>query len=91
MELVKPDIGLLFWMTTCFILLLILMRKYAWGPILGALREREESIQAALQQAEIDTLKNRVGYYQDAQALTLGETVMIEAGVRIPHGLSVTR
>ena len=52
MELVTPDIGLLFWMTTCFILLLVLMRKYAWGPILNALHQREEGIQVALQQAE---------------------------------------
>ena len=52
MELVKPDIGLLFWMTTCFILLLVLMKKYAWGPILKALSEREERIQTALDQAE---------------------------------------
>ncbi len=51
MELVKPDIGLLFWMTTCFILLLILMRKYAWAPILKALNERERGIQEALDQA----------------------------------------
>ncbi len=52
MDLVKPDIGLLFWMTTCFILLLVVMRKYAWGPILKALNEREQGIQAALQEAE---------------------------------------
>jgi len=52
MELVKPDIGLLFWMTTCFILLLVLMRKFAWGPILKALNERELGIQTALDQAE---------------------------------------
>ena len=52
MELVKPDIGLLFWMTTCFILLLLIMKKFAWGPILRALNEREEGIQSALDQAE---------------------------------------
>lgn len=52
MDLVKPDIGLLFWMTTCFILLLVLMRKFAWGPILKALDEREQGIQLALDQAE---------------------------------------
>ena len=52
MELVKPDIGLLFWMTTCFILLLVLMKKFAWGPILKALNEREQGIQMALDQAE---------------------------------------
>ena len=52
MELVKPDIGLLFWMTTCFIILLFLMKKYAWGPILAALHERERGIQDALNNAE---------------------------------------
>ena len=52
MELVQPDIGLLFWMTTCFILLLLLMKKFAWGPILKALNEREQGIQAALDEAE---------------------------------------
>ena len=52
MELVTPDIGLLFWMTTCFIILLILMKKFAWGPILQALNEREQGIQLALEQAE---------------------------------------
>tara|TARA_B100000530_G_C15927551_1_gene475570 strand:- start:450 stop:944 length:495 start_codon:yes stop_codon:yes gene_type:complete len=52
MELVKPDIGLLFWMTTCFILLLVIMKKFAWGPILKALKEREEGIQSALKEAE---------------------------------------
>ena len=52
MDLVKPDIGLLFWMTTCFVLLLVLMRKFAWGPILKALNEREQGIQLALDEAE---------------------------------------
>lgn len=50
--LIEPSIGLLFWMTTCFILLLVLMKKFAWGPILKALSERERGIQAALDQAE---------------------------------------
>ena len=52
MELVKPDIGLLFWMTICFFILLIIMRRFAWGPILSALNEREKGIQDALNSAE---------------------------------------
>ena len=52
MELVKPDIGLLFWMTICFVLLLILMKKYAWGPILKALNDRENGIRDALNEAQ---------------------------------------
>ena len=62
MELVKPDIGLLFWMTICFVFLLILMKKFAWKPILKALEERELGIQGALNEAqkardEISSLK----------------------------------
>jgi len=63
MELVKPDIGLLFWMTTCFLILLVVLRKFAWGPILNALNEREKGIQQALDEAsrareEINSLKD---------------------------------
>ncbi len=50
--LVKPDIGLLFWTTVTFLILLVLLRKFAWKPILGAVKAREESIDKALDQAE---------------------------------------
>lgn len=52
MELVKPEIGLVFWMFVTFIFVLILLRKFAWKPILGVLKEREESIQNALDSAK---------------------------------------
>jgi len=44
--------GLFFWQLTLFILLLILLKKFAWTPILNALNEREEGIQNALDEAE---------------------------------------
>ena len=52
MELVKPGIGLIFWMTITFGLLLFLLTKFAWKPILKALREREDSIENALNAAQ---------------------------------------
>jgi F-type H+-transporting ATPase subunit b len=52
MDLVTPDIGLLFWMLVSFTIVLILLRKYAWNPILKGLKDREESIDNALKQAE---------------------------------------
>ncbi|MCD6202300.1 MAG: F0F1 ATP synthase subunit B [Bacteroidales bacterium] len=52
MELVTPDVGLLFWMLVSFTLLLIILKKFAWKPILNSLREREESISEALSTAE---------------------------------------
>jgi F-type H+-transporting ATPase subunit b len=52
MELVKPDFGLVFWMTVSFLIVLFLMRKFAWGPILTSLKERETSIEEALNAAQ---------------------------------------
>jgi len=52
MELVTPGIGLVFWTTLAFLLLLFVLSKYAWRPILNAVKERELNIEVALQQAE---------------------------------------
>lgn len=52
MELVQPSLGLLFWTTLAFVILLMLLRKFAWTPILTAVKTREESIENALNSAE---------------------------------------
>jgi F-type H+-transporting ATPase subunit b len=52
MGLVMPDFGLLFWMVVSFSLLMWLLKKFAWQPILQALTAREDSIEKALQSAE---------------------------------------
>ena len=52
MELVTPDIGLVFWTTICFVILLFILGKFAWKPILAAVHERENSIESALLKAE---------------------------------------
>ena len=44
--------GLAFWTTLTFILLLILLTKFAWKPILSALKQREDAIKDSLEQAE---------------------------------------
>ena len=52
MELVTPQIGLIFWTLVVFVLLLVLLKAYAWKPILTAVNNRNESIEKALQTAE---------------------------------------
>jgi F-type H+-transporting ATPase subunit b len=52
MELVKVDIGLLFWMTITFGTVLFILGKFAWKPIMKMLHEREDSIEKALNAAE---------------------------------------
>jgi F-type H+-transporting ATPase subunit b len=56
------SIGLFFWQSMIFIGLIFLLRKYAWGPILSAVNERETSIKDALDSAkaarkEMETLQ----------------------------------
>jgi F-type H+-transporting ATPase subunit b len=52
MELVLPGLGLIFWMTLVFVLLLFVLKKFAWIPILSMLKEREESISSSLDLAK---------------------------------------
>lgn len=52
MNLVAPE-SLVFWTTIIFVALLFLLKKVAWKPILGAVKEREDSINDALKSADI--------------------------------------
>jgi F-type H+-transporting ATPase subunit b len=52
MQLVTPGIGMIFWSTLFFLVLLLLLRKFAWPAILTAVRARNESIRMALDAAE---------------------------------------
>ncbi|MGS2763520.1 F0F1 ATP synthase subunit B [Sinomicrobium sp. M5D2P9] len=51
MNITHPE-SLIFWTVLVFIILLVLLRKYAWKPILGAVKNRETSINDALAAAE---------------------------------------
>ncbi|MFA6924308.1 MAG: F0F1 ATP synthase subunit B [Bacteroidales bacterium] len=52
MELVTPGLGLIFWMTISFGILLFILGKFAWKPIIRMLKEREESIENSLRAAD---------------------------------------
>lgn len=51
-SLLSPNVGLMFWITITFLLLMFLLRRYAWGPITGALAEREARIDESIRSAE---------------------------------------
>ncbi|KQS92711.1 MULTISPECIES: F0F1 ATP synthase subunit B [Chryseobacterium] len=53
MGIIEPGIGLLFWMTLTFVILLFLLGKFAWKPIVNAVNDRETSIVDALNQAKL--------------------------------------
>lgn len=52
MGLVTPNPGTIFWMVIIFGIVLFILRKFAWKPILNALKDREESIANALNSAD---------------------------------------
>ncbi len=51
MNFTSPE-SLVFWTTLIFVVFFLLMRKFAWKPILGAVKGREDSINNALLAAE---------------------------------------
>ncbi|MCL8008083.1 F0F1 ATP synthase subunit B [Gelidibacter japonicus] len=52
MDLITPGLGLVFWSIITFLFLLIVLKKFAWKPILGAIDERENGIKNALEAAD---------------------------------------
>jgi len=52
MDLVTPGIGMIFWSTLFFLVLLFILGKFAWPAILSAVKARNESIRNALEAAD---------------------------------------
>jgi F-type H+-transporting ATPase subunit b len=52
MDLLTPELGLFFWTLVAFLILFVILRKFAWGPILSALGEREKNIADSLATAD---------------------------------------
>jgi len=84
MELVSPDIGTIFWMLLMFIIVLVILKKFAWKPILNALEKREKSIEEALLSA--DRARERMEKLQADN-----EVIMAEARKERDNMLKETR
>ena len=52
LDLVTPGIGLIFWTSVVFLLLVFILKKYAWKPILDAVEKRSKSIEDAINAAD---------------------------------------
>ena len=52
MDLVTPGFGLIFWTSVVFIILLVLLKRMAWTPILNNVDARNKSIEDALKAAK---------------------------------------
>lgn len=52
MELLLPSFGLIFWTLIAFVIVFLILKKFAWKPILSSLNEREKGIADSLSTAE---------------------------------------
>lgn len=52
MDLLTPSFGLLIWTLLAFLIVLFILKKFAWKPILNSLKERENTIADSLATAE---------------------------------------
>lgn len=52
MELLTPDLGFFVWALVSFLVVLFILKKFAWKPIIKSLNEREQNIAGAIASAE---------------------------------------
>ncbi len=87
MELVTPNAGTIFWMIIIFGIVAVVLKKFAWKPILHALDEREESIENALSAAreareEVDKLNSEnqriIAQAKDEKEFILQEAMKLQ-------------
>lgn len=52
MSLINPGFGLVIWMAIALLIVLFILKKYAWKPIMNALKEREDTIEDSLRAAD---------------------------------------
>ncbi len=72
MELLMPGLGLIFWMTISFGFVLLILKKYAWRPILHVLNQREKHLAKSFSDAK------RIEY-EMSQLATLKASKVAEA------------
>jgi len=70
--MLQVSYGTMFWMTLAFLVVLFILKKYAWKPILKALKDREDHIEESLQLA--DKVKTEMKELQSSN-----EKLLVEA------------
>jgi F-type H+-transporting ATPase subunit b len=86
MDLFKPDVGLLFWMLLSFVILFVILRKYAWPGFLRGISERNKYIEEALISAQ-KAKEQLDAFQQESQELIIQakeeQIKMLQEGKRI--------
>ena len=71
MQLLTPALGLIIWTVLAFLVVFLILKKYAWPSILGGLRKREQTIADSLAQAE--KIKNEMAQMKNENEAILAK------------------
>ncbi|MCP3658822.1 MAG: F0F1 ATP synthase subunit B [Bacteroidetes bacterium] len=82
MDIITPGLGIIFWQTITFIVVLIVLKKFAWKTIINSIKTRENRVQGALNSAkeakrQLDLLQEKSKQIIDEATLE-GERIMKE-------------
>jgi F-type H+-transporting ATPase subunit b len=79
-----PHLGTIIWLTIIFSIVYFILKKFAWKPLLTAIDDREQSINAALESAEEAQLKLTTLQDEQQKIITLAKKekeLIIKEGV----------
>ena len=77
--LLTPQLGTIFWTVVTFVLLVFLLRRFAWGPLLGAIDAREQSIRGSFEEAKANREEAEALLSQHRELLTEARRERAEA------------
>jgi len=83
--------GLTIWTGITFLLLLFVLRRFAWGPIVGMLNERERTIREALEQAKHERLQAEKLLAEQKEALAHAQREAAELARRSQQEVEALR
>lgn len=84
-NLFAGDIGNVVWTLVIFVLVIVVLGKFAWGPLLNALQQREEFIRRSLKEARDDRESAEARLMEYEEKLSKGKaeaTEIVEQGRR---------
>ncbi len=85
MDLITPGLGIIFWQTITFIVVLIVLKKFAWKTIVNSIQTRENRIQGAINSAK--EAKRQLDMLQDKSKKIIDEATL-EGERIIKEGIS---
>jgi F-type H+-transporting ATPase subunit b len=72
--LVQPDPGLFIWTIVTFLVLVALLRKFAWGPLLAALDARQQAIVGSLRDVELAKAELERAHQESGKVIAAART-----------------